>query len=72
MGPLLVVAVTVEGAVVALASEVEAGGIRVEVTVGVAVVSSSSGVWKVSPRATEHQNFVKFTTENIHMTMCNM
>lgn len=70
MGPLVVVAVIVGGAVVGLASEVESGGRRVEVTVGVVVVSSSSGLWKVSPRATEHQILDQFTTVNFHMTMC--
>lgn len=58
MGPLVVAAVTVGGAAVALANELEAGGSRVEVTLGVVVLSSSSRLWKVSPRATAHQVLV--------------
>lgn len=72
MGPLVVAAVTVGGAVVVLANELEAGGSRVEVTVGVVVVSSSSGPWKVSPRATEPQILVQFTTVKDHTTTCKM
>lgn len=72
MGPLVVVAVTVGGAVVMLANELEAGGSRVEVTLGVVAVSSSSGLWKVSPRATEHQVLVQFTTVTDHTTTCNV
>lgn len=70
MGPLVVVAVIVGRAAVLLASEGEMGGSRVEVTIGVFVVPSSSGPWKLSPRATEYNIFHQFTKVNGHVTIC--